>query len=95
MGRVLPVIRDRQAQHGDRIAAIRDWSALGFVIGADTLVDLLREPGDIPREELIGALCMVSGMVWGDDLDRWQTWCNDLSSAGDEGSGGSMVSCSP
>jgi hypothetical protein len=82
--RVLPVIRDRQARHGDRIAAIREWADLGFVLGADTLVDLLREPGDIPKEEIVWALCMVSGLVWGNDLDRWQAWCHDLSSTGDE-----------
>ena len=37
-------------------------------------------------------MCMVSGLVWGDDPDLWQAWWDDLPSAGDDRSGGSMVS---
>ena len=84
LNRVLPVIRDRQAKRGDRIVAIREWTHLGFVVGADVLIDLLRDPGDIPREEVIWALAMVSGMARGDDPERWQTWWDELVSTSAE-----------
>jgi hypothetical protein len=86
--RVLPVIRDRQAKRGDRIAAIHEWADVGFVLGADTLIHLLRQPGNIPEEEIVWALCMVSGLTLGDDPNLWQAWWDDLPSAGDERSGG-------
>lgn len=76
--RVLPVIRDRGARLGDRILAIRDWAGEGHVLGADALIDLLREPGEIPREEIIWALRMASGLAWGDEPERWQAWWDDL-----------------
>ncbi len=82
--RVLPVIRDRQAKRGDRIASIRYWAGEGFVLGADALIDLLHDPGDIPKEDVVWALGMVSGLSWGDDADRWQAWWNDLPLEWDE-----------
>ena len=53
LDRVLPAIRDRKAKRGDRIVAIREWARHGFVLGADALIDLLRDPGDIPKEEIV------------------------------------------
>jgi hypothetical protein len=82
--RVLPVIRDRQAKRGDRIGALREWANAGFVLGADALIELLREPGDIPTEEIVWALCMVSGMSWGEDQARWQDWWDELPLKWDE-----------
>jgi hypothetical protein len=82
--RVLPVIRDRQARRRDRIQAIRDWRRAGFAIGADALIDLLHEPRDIPKEEIVWALRMVSGMAWSDEPERWQTWWDDLPQVWDE-----------
>ncbi len=84
LDRVIPAIRDRKAKRGDRIVAIREWASHGFVLGADALIDLLREPGDIPKEEIVWALCMVSGMAWGDEPERWQTWWDNLPSTWDE-----------
>ena len=81
VNRVLPVIRDRHAARLNRIEAIRDWRKAGFVLGADALIDLLRDPGDVPREEIVRALRMASGMAWGDDPDRWQAWWDGLPSA--------------
>jgi hypothetical protein len=78
LGRVLPAIRDRRATRGDRILAIREWADAGSVLGADALIDLLRDPGDIPKEEVVWALGMASGMAWGDEPDRWQAWWDDL-----------------
>jgi hypothetical protein len=76
--RVIALIRDRQARRIDRIRAIRGWGNAGFVLGADTLIDVLREPGDIPKEEVIWALSMASGMAFGDEPERWQAWWDDL-----------------
>jgi hypothetical protein len=78
VNRVLPVVRDRHARGEDRIQAIRDWRSAGVVLGADALIDLLRDPGDIPKEEVVWALCMASGMAWGDEPDRWQDWWDGL-----------------
>ena len=47
--RILPIIRDRQADHGLRIRAIRELGRSGFVLGGDTLIELLREGGGIPK----------------------------------------------
>jgi hypothetical protein len=78
VNRVLPIIRDRHARREDRIQAIRDWRKAGFVLGADALIDLLRDPGDIPKEEIVWSLCMASGMAWDDEPERWQTWWSEL-----------------
>jgi hypothetical protein len=75
---VLPVIRDRAAPPKDRIDAIREWRTAGFVLGADTLIGVLRNPGDIPKAEVVWALRMVSGMAWEDDPGRWQAWRDGL-----------------
>jgi hypothetical protein len=78
LNRVLPVVRDRQARRGDRILAVRELGISGFVLGADALIEQLRENDDIPKEEIVWALSMISGMAWGDDPDRWQAWLDDL-----------------
>lgn len=78
--RVLPVIRDPLAPRADRIQAIREWRKAGAPIGADTLIDLLRDPGDIPKDEIIWSLSGVSGMALGDDPDRWETWLKEFPS---------------
>jgi predicted RNA-binding Zn-ribbon protein involved in translation (DUF1610 family) len=83
-GRVLPIIRDRHAPRADRIQAIREWRKAGFAMGADGVVELLREPGDIPKDEIIGSLRAVSGLAWGDEPGRWQAWWDELESTFDE-----------
>jgi hypothetical protein len=76
--RVLPAIRDPQARRGDRLGALRDWASHGYPIGADAVIALLRDPGEIPKEELAWALSMVSGNSRSDDPDRWQAWWDEL-----------------
>jgi hypothetical protein len=76
--RVIAPIRDRQARRIDRIRAIRGWGGAGFVLGADALIALLREPGDIPKAEIVWALSMASGMAFADDPVRWQAWWDEL-----------------
>ena len=78
LNRVLPVVRDRRARRGDRILAIRELGGAGYLLGADALIELLREHGEIPNEEIVWSLEMISGLVWGDDPDRWQAWWDDL-----------------
>ncbi len=75
---MIPTIRDRQAPRRDRIRAIRGWGNAGYVLGSDALIDLLREPGDLPKAEIVWALSMVSGMAFGDEPERWLAWWDDL-----------------
>ncbi len=75
--RVLPVIRDRAAPIRDRILAIRDWGRASVPLGADTLIGLVREPGDLPKDELVWSLCRASGLPWDNDLQRWQIWWDE------------------
>ena len=72
--RVLPVIRDSQASPYDRIQAIRNWRIAGTPLGAPALIDLLRDPGGVPKVEIVWALCGASGISCGEDPDRWQAW---------------------
>jgi hypothetical protein len=78
INRLLPVIQDRGAPRPNRIQAIRDWRKAGFVLGADALIELLRQPGDIPKQELIWSLRIVSGKAWDDAPDQWQAWWDEL-----------------
>ena len=77
VNRVLPLIRDPLAPRGDRIQAIRAWRKASTTLGADTLIDLLRNPGEIDKEEIIWSLKAASAMPWGDDPDRWQAWLDN------------------
>jgi hypothetical protein len=76
--RVIAPIKDRRAPRIDRIRAIRGWGSAAFVLGADALIDLLRDPGDIPKEEILWALSMASGLALGDAPARWRAWWDDL-----------------
>jgi Zn finger protein HypA/HybF involved in hydrogenase expression len=76
--RVLPVIRDRNARRRDRVEAIRGWASAGYVMGADTLIELLQKRDRTLRAEAIGALNAVSGLPWGDEPDRWRAWLDRL-----------------
>jgi hypothetical protein len=74
VNRVLPVIRDHQCKRGDRILAIRHLGTTGYALGADTLISLLRNGDDIPKEEVVWALEMISGGARGEDPERWASW---------------------
>ena len=78
VNRVLPLIRDRQCRRGDRVLAIRHLGTAGYALGADTLISLLRNGDDIPKEEVVWALEMISGEARGDDADRWTSWRIDV-----------------
>ncbi len=79
--RELPVIRDREATRSDRIQAIRNWRIAGTPLGAPALIDLLRDPGDIPKDEIVWALHGASGISCGEDPDRWQAWWETVRTA--------------
>ena len=42
------------------------------------MIDVLHDPGEIPREELLWALESISGLTLGNDLDAWDSWWNGL-----------------
>jgi hypothetical protein len=76
--RIIPIIKDPQAKFMDRIQAIRDMGRVGYALGVDSLIDLLREGEVVPREEIVWALEAISGQAWGDDPDRWTEWWDGL-----------------
>ena len=76
--RLIPLVRNPQARIMDRIQAIRDMGRVGYVLGADTLIDLLQDGDQTLKEELVWALEAISGLAWGDDPDRWRAWWDDL-----------------
>ena len=51
--RVIPTIRNSQSPQPRRINAVRAMGQAGFVVGADALIELLRNGGEIPRAELL------------------------------------------
>lgn len=76
--RVLPTIRDPRMRRGNVLLVLYDWAGLGYPLGADAVIDRLRDPGEIPKDDLIWALAMVSGHPWGDEPERWQAWWDEL-----------------
>jgi hypothetical protein len=78
VGRLVPMILDPQARIMDRIEAIRSMGSSGYLPGADTLIDVLREPGEVPREEVVWALESISGLALGDDPEAWNSWWHGL-----------------
>ena len=74
LDRVIPLAADPGARIMDRIEAIRGMGAAGYVLGADALIDVLRDPGEVPREEVVWALESISGLTLGDDPDGWERW---------------------
>ena len=78
VNRVLPVIHDATAPRAKRIRALDEWWLAGYILGADSLIELLRDPGSIPKAEIVWALSMASGQLLGDDPDRWREWWEAL-----------------
>jgi hypothetical protein len=86
-GRLIPTVQDRQGRIMDRVLAVRALGWSGHVLGADSLIDLLRGGGEVPKEEVVWSLEMISGMAWGDDLDRWSAWWDGLPKEAQEDQG--------
>jgi hypothetical protein len=75
---VIPLVSDRSAKREDRIQAIRDMGNTGYTLGADALIDLLRERDRELRATAVWALEAISGTVGGDDVAHWEDWWDDL-----------------
>jgi hypothetical protein len=58
----------------DRIQAIREIGRVGYVMGAETLIDLLRTADMVLSREIVWSLQAVSGQGFGHDVNRWQAW---------------------
>ena len=71
LGSLVPIIADRAANPTDRVQAIRDLGRTGYVVGADTLIDLVRTDDENIRAEAIRSLEAISGLPLGDDAERW------------------------
>jgi hypothetical protein len=71
LGRVIPIVLDREAEPLDRIQAIRDLGRTGYVLGADALVDVLENDAQIPHEEAVWSLEAISGQALGNASRRW------------------------
>jgi hypothetical protein len=78
VGRIVPIVRDRRARVLDRILAVRELGRAGFATGSDALIELLRDPGDVPVEEVLWALRSISGLDLGTDPEFWSAWSSGL-----------------
>jgi hypothetical protein len=74
MNAIIPTIKDRDARIMDRIQAIREIGRVGYVMGADALIDLLGTDDMLLIPEIVWSLRAVSGRRYDDDADRWQAW---------------------
>jgi hypothetical protein len=72
--KLVPTIGDRGLRTYDRVRAIRSLGAAGYVLGADTLIDVLREADDRFTETAIWSLEAISGLALGNDAARWSHW---------------------
>jgi hypothetical protein len=76
--RVLLLIADRQARRIERIQAIRELGRMGFLLGADRLIELLRTAGADLVPEIVWALQAISGQSYPAEPDRWSAWWESL-----------------
>ncbi len=53
---------------------MRALGGAGYVLGADALVEMLRERDDRFTNAATWALESISGFAWGSDADRWSEW---------------------
>jgi hypothetical protein len=78
---IIPTIADRNARIMDRILAIREIGRVGYVMGADALIDLLRTADMVLSREIVWSLQAVSGQNWGHDVNRWAAWIESVPAA--------------
>jgi hypothetical protein len=71
---IIPLVADRWATQEDRVQAVRDIGQAGFTLGADTLIDLLRERNPELRASAVWALEAISGTAGGEDVAHWEAW---------------------
>jgi hypothetical protein len=75
---IIPLVADRRAMREDCLRAIRDMGLAGYTLGADTLIDLLRERDPEIVSTAGWALEMISGTAGGEDIDHWEAWWDSL-----------------
>lgn len=76
--RVLPIVRDREAEPIDRVQGIREMGRTGYVLGADALIEMLGVEDLVSEEELVWALEAISGLALGHERRRWEAWWERL-----------------
>jgi hypothetical protein len=76
--RVIPIIRNRHADQLETIQAIREMGRTGYVLGADTLIDLLGKDDQIPAKGVVWSLESISGLALGADVKGWIDWFGQL-----------------
>jgi hypothetical protein len=76
--RLIPLIRDRGEKAQDRVLAIREMGSAGYPLGADALIELLREGDDRFTADAAWALESISGLNFGNDPNRWGAWWGGL-----------------
>jgi hypothetical protein len=72
--KLVPAIRDRSKKAQDRVRAMRSLGATGYVLGANTLIDMLREGDERFTETATWSLEAISGLALGNDAARWSRW---------------------
>jgi len=75
---VIPFIDDPDAEPTEKILAVRDMGRAGFTLGADALIDLLRDADADLHEEVVWALENISGIACGDKVAAWRAWWESL-----------------
>jgi hypothetical protein len=72
------IVRDRGGRVMERVVAVRELGRAGYATGADALIDLLREPGEMPVEEVLWSLRAISGLDLGANPEFWWAWFSSL-----------------
>ena len=54
---------------------------MGYVLGADVLIDLLKAGDEILSQEALWSLEQISGHRWGREIDHWEAWWDRLPEA--------------
>jgi hypothetical protein len=75
-GVLVPLARNHEAKFRDRLFAVRSLGSAGYLLGADTLIDLLADPSNHPLLKLEAAwsLAMIAGESLGDQPQAWRAW---------------------
>ncbi|HEV7226695.1 MAG TPA: hypothetical protein VGN42_28565, partial [Pirellulales bacterium] len=77
----IALVKNEQVSLVERSRAIRRLGREGFAIGADALIDVLRQgPSDL-APEAIWALETISGRSLGGDAELWTAWLKDVPEA--------------
>jgi hypothetical protein len=75
---IIPLVSDPSAKREERIQAIRDMGNAGYTLGADALIDLLRDRDCEVRTAAAWALEAISGTVGGQEVAHWKDWWDGL-----------------